>query len=150
MHQKCQNNSRHTALHCPVLNCTILHYTALSFTSLHIIPYTALYRTVPSIVYCTLLSMSPSCRIPLNLSKMACRPWGDSSSSSCPTSLTKLTAISTLSSVGSDMVQYKGYSREYRMKKRRLGQGQETINNRLQSESCRIWAGHNVREAASQ
>mmetsp|Transcript_58635 Transcript_58635/g.138167 ORF Transcript_58635/g.138167 Transcript_58635/m.138167 type:complete len:214 (+) Transcript_58635:664-1305(+) len=54
----------------------------------------------PSIMYCTRLSMEPSCRTPRKRSKMACRPWGESCVRAAPTSLTKETASSTLSSVG--------------------------------------------------
>mmetsp|Transcript_21350 Transcript_21350/g.63808 ORF Transcript_21350/g.63808 Transcript_21350/m.63808 type:complete len:235 (-) Transcript_21350:530-1234(-) len=55
----------------------------------------------PSMVYCTRLSMAPSCRMPRKRSKTASRPWGDTWSRSWPTSLVNCTAISTESSVGS-------------------------------------------------
>ena len=54
----------------------------------------------PSIINCTRLSISPSCKIPLNRSKMPCKPCGVSSWSVKPHSLTKSIATSTLSSVG--------------------------------------------------
>lgn len=53
-----------------------------------------------SMQYWTLFSISPSCRIPLNLSKIEFTPAGDISDSTCPTSCMKSHASSTVSSVG--------------------------------------------------
>mmetsp|Transcript_75715 Transcript_75715/g.202639 ORF Transcript_75715/g.202639 Transcript_75715/m.202639 type:complete len:211 (+) Transcript_75715:814-1446(+) len=54
----------------------------------------------PSIMYCTRLSMVPSWSTLRKRSMMACSPCGDSCSIAAPDSFTKLTASSTLSSVG--------------------------------------------------
>mmetsp|Transcript_37153 Transcript_37153/g.93914 ORF Transcript_37153/g.93914 Transcript_37153/m.93914 type:complete len:222 (+) Transcript_37153:856-1521(+) len=54
----------------------------------------------PSIMNCTRLSISPSCRMPRKRSNTEWRPCGDSSDRLAPTSLTKPTATSTLSSEG--------------------------------------------------
>jgi hypothetical protein len=53
-----------------------------------------------SIVYYTFLSISPSCRIVLNLSKIALTPAGVISDKTYPHSVIKSAAISTESSVG--------------------------------------------------
>ena len=90
----------HTPNHTTPQHSTAQHSTAQHSTAQHsTIQYN---RIQPSIVYWTRLSISPSCKMPRNRSKMACSPWGESSSRSCPTSFTKFTAISTLSSVGSE------------------------------------------------
>jgi len=53
-----------------------------------------------SITYYTLLSISPSCKMLLNLSNIALTPAGERSVNTCPHSIIKSVAISTESSVG--------------------------------------------------